>query len=147
MSGDHPNYWIIVIDQNTEKNPGELRRVDNSNFCGRSSALSDVKNSQSVNNNNNMLQFTQICMVSSVILNTHCFPAVIWAHLSFSDIGWGCKIYRLYLCRGIRPSPISDGEDPMMLELWGLRSTPSLPLLPGPLWPGMVAPDKALSMS
>ena len=40
----------------------------------------------------------------------------------------------------------SDGEAPVMLELWGIRSTPSLPLLPGPLWPRMVAPDKALSM-
>ena len=28
-----------------------------------------------------------------------------------------------------------------MLELWGMRSTPSLPSLPGPLWPGVVAPD------
>ena len=33
-----------------------------------------------------------------------------------------------------------------MLELWGMQSTPSLPLLPGPLWSGMVAPDRALSM-
>ena len=40
----------------------------------------------------------------------------------------------------------SDGESPVMLELWGMRSTPSLPSLPGPLWPGMVAPDKPLSM-
>ncbi len=30
----------------------------------------------------------------------------------------------------------------MMLELWGMRSTDSLPSLPGPLWPGEVAPDK-----
>ena len=29
-----------------------------------------------------------------------------------------------------------------MLELWGMRSTPSLPSLPGPPWPGVVAPDK-----
>ena len=29
-----------------------------------------------------------------------------------------------------------------MLELWGIRSTPLLPSLPGPLWPGVVAPDK-----
>ena len=29
-----------------------------------------------------------------------------------------------------------------MLELWGMRCTPSLPSLPGPLWPGVVAPDK-----
>ena len=29
-----------------------------------------------------------------------------------------------------------------MLELWGMRSTPLLLLLPGPLWPRVVAPDK-----
>ena len=28
----------------------------------------------------------------------------------------------------------SDGEVPVRLELWGMRSTPSLPLFPGPLW-------------
>ena len=33
----------------------------------------------------------------------------------------------------------SDGKAPVMLELWGMQSTPSLPLLPGPLWPGEVA--------
>ena len=38
----------------------------------------------------------------------------------------------------------SDGEVPAVLELWRMRSTPSLPLLPGPLWPGVVAPDRAL---
>ena len=40
----------------------------------------------------------------------------------------------------------SDGEVPVMLELWGMRSTPSLPSLQGPLWPGVVTPDWALSM-
>ena len=35
-----------------------------------------------------------------------------------------------------------DGEVPIMLELWGMRSTPSLPSLPSLLWPGVVAPDK-----
>ena len=40
----------------------------------------------------------------------------------------------------------SDGEVPVMLELWGMWSTTLLPLLPGPLWPGVVAPDRALSM-
>ena len=34
----------------------------------------------------------------------------------------------------------------MVLELWGIWSTPSLPLLPGPLWLGIVAPDRVLSM-
>ena len=33
-----------------------------------------------------------------------------------------------------------------MVELWWMRSTSSLPLLPGPLWSGMVPPDRALSM-
>ena len=40
----------------------------------------------------------------------------------------------------------SDGEIPAVLELWGMRSTPSLPSLPGPLWPGVVVPDRSLSM-
>ena len=30
----------------------------------------------------------------------------------------------------------SYGEVPVMLELWGMQITPSLPLLPGPFWPG-----------
>ena len=29
-----------------------------------------------------------------------------------------------------------------MLELWGMQSILSLPSLPDPLWPGVVAPDK-----
>ena len=36
----------------------------------------------------------------------------------------------------------SDGGVPVILELWGMQSTPSLLLLPGPLWTGVVAPDK-----
>ena len=56
---------------------------------------------------------------------------------------------------GVRPPPNecpgydtkqSDGEVPAMLELWGMQSTPSLPSLPGPLLPGVVAPDRALFM-
>ena len=66
-------------------------------------------------------------------------------------VGWGCRIHQ---CRGVRPPPNecpgydtkeSDGEVPMMLELWGMQNTPSLPLLPGPLWPGMVDLDRALT--
>ena len=36
----------------------------------------------------------------------------------------------------------TDSEVPVMWELWGMQCTPSLPLLPGPIWPGVVAPDK-----
>ena len=40
----------------------------------------------------------------------------------------------------------SDGEVPVMLELWGIWSTPSLPLLPDPLGLGVIAPDRVLSV-
>ena len=40
----------------------------------------------------------------------------------------------------------SDGKVTVILELWGMQSTLSLPLLPGQLWPGVVAPDRVLSM-
>ena len=33
-----------------------------------------------------------------------------------------------------------------MQERWGMWSTSLFPLLPGPLWPGVVAPDKVLSV-
>ena len=39
-----------------------------------------------------------------------------------------------------------DAEAPVILELWEIQSTPSLPSLPGPLWPGEVASDRVLSM-
>ena len=32
-----------------------------------------------------------------------------------------------------------------MLRLWRIRSTSLLPSLPGPLWPGVVGPDRVLS--
>ena len=34
-----------------------------------------------------------------------------------------------------------DDEVPMMLEVWGMQRTPSLPSLPGPLRLGMIVPD------
>ena len=40
----------------------------------------------------------------------------------------------------------SDGEVPVMLELWEMRSSPLLPSLPDLLWIGLVAPDRVLSM-
>ena len=74
-------------------------------------------------------------------------------------VGWGCRIYRLHLCRGVRlptttnnnnkchgyDSKKSDSEVPVMLELWRMRNSPSLQSLLGPLWSGIVAPDKGSS--
>ena len=61
-------------------------------------------------------------------------------------VGWGCRIHRLDLCWGVNPhneyprydTKQSDGEAPVMLGLCGMWSTSSLPLLPGPFWPGVV---------
>ena len=33
-----------------------------------------------------------------------------------------------------------------MFELWEMQGTPTLPLLPSPLWPGVVAPNNIQSM-
>ena len=40
----------------------------------------------------------------------------------------------------------SDGEVPVMLELWEMWSTHSLPSFPDPVCPGVVVPDRILSM-
>ena len=40
----------------------------------------------------------------------------------------------------------SEVKASVILELWGIRITPSLLSVPGQLWPGMVAPDRVLSM-
>ena len=71
-------------------------------------------------------------------------------------VGLGCWIHWLHLCRwGVRSSPNecpeydikkSDGEAPVMLEVWVMWSTLSLLLFPNPHCPGVVAPDRVLSM-
>ena len=44
------------------------------------------------------------------------------------------------MCPGY-DTKLSDGEAPVIQELWGMWSTLLLPSLPGPLWPGVVASD------
>ena len=70
-------------------------------------------------------------------------------------VSWGCRIHWLHLCREVRPPPqrvswydIKQSHDdvPVMLEFRGMQSTLTLPSLPGPLWPGGVAPNKLQSM-
>ena len=53
MSGDHPSYNIIENRQNTEKSPGDLRRLAVAQTPDRPPVDADVKNSQGVNNDNN----------------------------------------------------------------------------------------------
>ena len=61
---------------------------------------------------------------------------------------WGCRTHRVYSCNECPGYNIkqSDGEASVVLELWGIQSAFSLPSLPGPLWPGMVVPDRILAM-
>ena len=40
----------------------------------------------------------------------------------------------------------SDSEIPVMLKFWRMQRIPLLPSLPSPLWPGVAASDKVLSM-
>ena len=71
---------------------------------------------------------------------------------SNGPVRWGCGIHRPHLCRRVRPFPTiecsgydikhSDGEASVILELWGMQSTPLL----SSLRPGVVVPDKVLSM-
>ena len=65
-----------------------------------------------------------------------------WYLFLFLIVCWGCRIYWLHLCSGLKlPShnecpgydiKQSDGETPA-LEIWGMWSTPLLLLLLGPL--------------
>ena len=68
-------------------------------------------------------------------------------------LGENCRINRLHLCRGLDTPPQQgydtkqlDGEVPVILELWGIQSTPSLTSLSGPLWLTVVALDSVLSL-
>ena len=64
-------------------------------------------------------------------------------------------IHRQPHCRGVRPPSANEcsvyiskqsGSEGSILELWGMWSTHSLPLIQGPLWPGVVAYNRVLSM-
>ena len=77
-----------------------------------------------------------------------------FTHSNKSQVGWGCRIHQLYLCRvlhSLNKCPgydikQSDSDVPVMLELWGKQSTPLLPSLPGLLCLKVVAPDRVRSI-
>ena len=65
-------------------------------------------------------------------------------------VGLGRRTHRLNLSQKYE-CPVSDtkqfnGEAPVILELWGMWSTPSLPLIPGLLWPRQSVPVRVPSM-
>ena len=71
-------------------------------------------------------------------------------------VGWGCRIHRLHLCKGVRPPPNrcpiyyskqSNGEDTVMLELWGNVEYPFITIaLDVHVKPKVVTQDKVLSI-
>ena len=72
-----------------------------------------------------------------------------------SPVGWVCEIHRLHLCIEVRLLPnkfldrtlnhLMSNHLMARLQIWGIWNTPSLPLLPRSLWPGVVAPDRVIS--
>ena len=63
----------------------------------------------------------------------------------------GYRVHSLDLCMGVRTSQesvldMTSNGAATVLELWGIYTTPSLPLLPSPLRPGVVARDKVLTI-
>ena len=73
---------------------------------------------------------------------------------NYYPVGWGFRIHRLHPWGGVNLHNECPGYDTkqfddkvlVILELWGMRSNPSLSSLPGPLRPGVVAYDRVLSM-
>ena len=79
--------------------------------------------------------------------------SVLKIHLEYAIVQIKFRSHFLYTyeLKTIWPSRLdtkqSDDEAPVMLELLGMQSTPSLSLLTGPMWPRVVVPDRAQSMS
>ena len=78
------------------------------------------------------------------------FDKPVFDKVANSPVNWSCRICWLHLWRGTRllqqvswvwQWTESDGEA-SVLEIWGMWSTPSFLLLPGPLWARMVVPTR-----
>ena len=69
-------------------------------------------------------------------------------------VGWGSEYTDYFSAEGENftnecsgyDTKQSNDEVPVMLDLWGMQSTPLLPSLPGPLWLEVVAPERVMSM-
>ena len=108
---------------------------------------------------NILLQFCRLSINTNYSNHPLCFYSYcqnfICPRVSMRNgpVGWDRRIHRLHLCWGVKILECpdygikqSDGRAPVMLELWRMWSTPSLPSLPGPLRLGVVAPERALSV-
>ena len=104
---------------------------------------------------------SQSCQVFYSFCANLLHSLILWLIVSFQSlhkfcpVGWGSRIHQVILCRGVRPCPNecprydtkqSDREVPVTLERWGMQITPLLQSLSGPLWVGVVAPNRVISM-
>ena len=95
---------------------------------------------------------TDLCgFANHYTIGGYCFWKL--THNPTCPVSWGHRIHRLHLCRGVQLPPYacpgydtkqSNGEVQVMLELWGMQSTPSMLSLQGAHWPGVVAPDSSI---
>ena len=93
----------------------------------------------------------------TILIKNNLHP-IIWYQIiplqSDYAISWVCRIHRLHLIYWVGTTKEYPGYDtkqfhgkaPVILELWGMQTTPTLPSLPRPLWPGVKAPDRVQSM-
>ena len=83
--------------------------------------------------------FTRFMMKNKCIYRPLCTMAQLAGAAEYTDVISPNK------CSGYDTKQ-SNGEAPVMLELWGMRINPLLPPLGGPHLPGVVVPDRVLSM-
>ena len=79
MRGDHPNYCINEIGQNTEKSPGGRLEETccHSNSSEKTSANAGVKNSQERTNNNNNIN-NDIHIYIYVYIYIYIYIVMVW---------------------------------------------------------------------
>ena len=124
----------------------------------------NVYSSCTKNNAKWLFSFVVVYPIYDVVsCNQKFYPAILTLLLIFAittkncPVGWGCRIHQMLLCRGGKKPPLhhecprfdtkqSDGGVPVILELWGMQSTPAFPSLPGLLCLRVVAPDRVLSI-
>ena len=93
------------------------------------------------------------------ILDTHTYTYICWYTFTNPSVvqSAGALDYTDCFSAGVLAPPTNkypgydtkqfNNDFPVKLELWRIQSTPSLISLPGPLWPGVVKPERVLSLS
>ena len=89
--------------------------------------------------------YLKFLLIFSIILNIHMAQSAGAAEYTdcISAEEWNLSHPNEYPGYDTRQS---DGEVSVMLDVWGMRSTPSLKSLPAPLWPEVEVPNRIFSM-